>query len=151
MAHAGNDNVLMLPGGGNAIWRGVMGEHSHHSKHTLPTTQEKILHMDITRWSIAKSECMKKLYTVSKIKTKSWLWLRSWTFIAKFRLKLKKIGKTTRWFRLDLNQILYSYTVEVTNRFKGLDLINRVPEEVWMEVHDVLQESGIKTITKKKK
>ena len=64
---------------------------------------------------------------------------------------MKKIGKTTRWFRLDLNQILYSYTVEVTNRFKGLDLINRVPEEVWMEVHDVLQEAGIKTITKKKK
>ena len=151
MAHAGNDNVLMLPGGENAIWRGMMGEHSNHSKYTLPTTQEKILHMDITRWSIVKSECMEKLYTVSKIKTRSWLWLRSWTFIAKFRLKLKKIGKTTRWFRLDLNQILYSYTVEVTNRFKGLDLINRVPEEVWMEVHDVLQEAGIKTITKKKK
>ena len=56
--------------------------------------------------------------------------------IAKFRLKLKKVGKTTRPFSYDLNQIPYDYTVEVTNRFKGLDLIDRVPEEPWMEVHD---------------
>ena len=55
--------------------------------------------------------------------------------IAKFRLKLKKVERTTRLFRYDLNQILYDYTVEVTNRFKGLDLIDRVPEELWMEVH----------------
>ena len=55
--------------------------------------------------------------------------------IAKFRLKLKKAGKTTRPFRYDLNQIPYNYTVEVRNRFKGLDLIDRVPEELWMEVH----------------
>ena len=54
--------------------------------------------------------------------------------IAKFRLKLKKVGKNTRLFRYDLNQILYDYTVEMTNRFKGLDLINRIPEELWMEV-----------------
>ena len=72
-------------------------------------------------------------------------------FIAKFRLKLKKVGKTTRPFRYDLNQIPYDYTVEVTNRFKGLDLIERVPEELWMEVHDILQEGVIKTIPKKKK
>ena len=58
--------------------------------------------------------------------------------IAKFRLKLKKVGKTTRRFRYDLNQIPYNYTVEVTNRFKGLDLIDRVPEELWMEVRDVV-------------
>ena len=58
--------------------------------------------------------------------------------IAKLRLKLKKVGKTTRPFRYDLNQILYDYTVEVTNRFKGLNLIDRVPEEVWMEVHDIV-------------
>jgi len=64
---------------------------------------------------------------------------------------LKKIGKTTRPFRNDLNQIPYDYTVEVTNRFKGLDLIERVPEELWMEVHDILQEGVIKTIPKKKK
>ena len=69
--------------------------------------------------------------------------------IAKFRLKMKKAGKTTRSFRYDLNQILYNYTVEVTNRFKGLDLIDRVPEELWMEVHNIVQETGIKTIPKK--
>ena len=72
-------------------------------------------------------------------------------FIAKFRLKLKKVGKTTRPFRCDLNQIPYSYTVEVRNRFKGFDLIDRVPEDLWMEVHDIVQQAGIKTIPKKKK
>ena len=71
--------------------------------------------------------------------------------IAKFRLKLKKVGKTTRPFRYDLNQIPYDYTVEVKNRFKGLDLIHRVPDELWMEVRDIVQETGIKTIPKKKK
>ena len=71
--------------------------------------------------------------------------------IAKFRLKLKKIGKTTRPFRYDQNQTPYDYTVEVTNRFKGLDLIDRVPEELWREVRDTVQEAGIKTIPKKKK
>ena len=64
---------------------------------------------------------------------------------------MKKIGKTTRPFRYDLNQIPYDYTVEVRNRFKGLDLINRVPEKLWMEVRDIGQETGIKTIPKKKK
>ena len=58
--------------------------------------------------------------------------------IAKFKLKLKKVGKTTRPFRYDLNQIPYNYTVEVRNRFKGLDLIDRVPEELWTEVHDIV-------------
>ena len=71
--------------------------------------------------------------------------------IAKFRLKLKKVEKTTRPFRYDLNQIPYDYTVEVRNRFKGLDLIDRVPDELWMEVRDIVQEIGIKTIPKKKK
>src|SRR5574341_1275006 len=71
--------------------------------------------------------------------------------IAKFRLKLKKVGKTTRPFRYDLNQIPYDYTVEVRNRFKGLDLIDRVLDEIWMEVHNIVQETGIKTIPKKKK
>ena len=70
---------------------------------------------------------------------------------ARFILKLKKVGKTTRPFRYDLNQIPYSYTVEVTNRFKGLDLVDRLPEEQWMEVCDIVQESVIKTIPKKKK
>ena len=68
--------------------------------------------------------------------------------IAKFRLKLKKVGKTTRPFRYDLNQIPYNHTVEVRNGFKGLDLIDRVPEELWMEVCDTVQEAEIKTITK---
>ena len=71
--------------------------------------------------------------------------------IAKFSLKLKKVGKTTRPFRYDLNQISYDYTVEVTNRFKGLDLIDRVPEELWTEVHDIAQQAVTKTIPKKKK
>ena len=71
--------------------------------------------------------------------------------IAKFRLKLKKVGKTTRPFRYDIIQIPYNYTVELINIFKGLDLIDRVPEELWMEVHDIVQEVVIKTIPKKKK
>ena len=64
---------------------------------------------------------------------------------------MKKVGKTTRPFRYDLNQIPYDYTVKVTNRLKGLDLIERVPEELWMEVCDTVQEVGIKTIPKGKK
>ena len=72
-------------------------------------------------------------------------------FIAKFRLKLKKVGKTTRPSRYDLNQILYDYTVEVMNRFKVLDLIDRVPEELRTEVCDIVQKTVIKTIPKKKK
>ena len=71
--------------------------------------------------------------------------------IAKFRLKLKKVGKTTRPFRHDLNQFPYDYTVEVTNRLKGLDLIDRVPEELCTEVHDIVQVAVIKTIPKKNK
>ena len=66
-------------------------------------------------------------------------------------LKLKKVGKTTRPFRYDLNQIPYDYTVEVTNRFKGFDLIDRVPDELWTKVHDVVQEAVIKTISEKYK
>ena len=64
---------------------------------------------------------------------------------------MKKVGKTTRSSRYDLNQIPYNYTVEVRNRFKGLDLIDRVPDKLWMEVRDIVQETGIKTILKKKK
>ena len=66
--------------------------------------------------------------------------------ITRFRLKLKKVGKTVRPFRYDLNQIPYDYTVEERNRFKGLDLIDRMPDELWNEVHDIVQETGIKTI-----
>ena len=82
-----------------------------------------------TRWSILKSDC----------------------FIAKFRLKFKKVGKTTRPLRYDLNQVRYDYIVELTNRFKGLDLVDRVPEELWTEVCNIVQEAVIETIPKKKK
>ena len=68
-----------------------------------------------------------------------------------FRLKLKKVGKTTRPFRYELKQIPYGYTVEVRNRFKGLDLTERVPDELWTEFHDIVQETGIKTIPMEKK
>jgi len=108
-----------------------------HSKHPLPM-QETTLHMDITRWPILKSDWlyslwpkMQKLRTVSKNKTGSWLWLRPWTPFCKFRLKLKNIGKTTRPFRYDLNRIPYDYTVEVTNRFKGLELIECLKNYEW--------------------
>ena len=70
--------------------------------------------------------------------------------IAKFRLEFKKVEKTTRPFKYDLNKIAYDYTVEVTNRFKGLYLTDRVPEELGMEVHDIVQEAVTKTISKKK-
>ena len=70
--------------------------------------------------------------------------------IAKFRQKLKKVEKTTRPFRYDLNQIPYDYTVEVRHRFKGLDLIDKVPDELWTEVHDIVQEAVIRTIPKKR-
>ena len=94
---------------------------------------------------------MEKLYTASKNKSGADCGSDHELLIAKFRLKLKKVGKTTRPFRYDLNQTPYAYTVEVTNRFKGLDLIDRVPDELWMEVHDIVLETGIKTIPKKKK
>ena len=71
-------------------------------------------------------------------------------FIVKFRLKLKKVEKTTRPFRYDLNQIPYDYTVEVRNRFKGLDLIDRVPDELWIEVRDIVQETGVRPSLRKR-
>ena len=94
---------------------------------------------------------MEKLYTVSKTRLGANFGSDHELLIAKFRLKLKKVGKTTRPFRYDLSQIPYDYTVEVTNRFKGLDLIERMHEELWMEVCDIVQGAGIKTIPKKKK
>ena len=92
---------------------------------------------------------MEKLYTVSKNKTGSGCGSDHELLIAKFRLNLKKVGKTTRPFRYDLNQIPYDYTVVVRNRFKGLDLIERMPDEVWTEVCGIVQETGIKTFPKK--
>ena len=94
---------------------------------------------------------MEKFYTGSKIRPGADCGSDNESLIAKIRLKLKKVGETTRPFRYDLNQIPYDYTVEVTNRFEGLDAIDRVSEELWTEVHDIVQEAVIKTIPKKKK
>ena len=94
---------------------------------------------------------MEKPYTVSKTTQGVDCGSDHELLIAKFRLKLKKVGETTGLFRFDLNQIPYNSTVEVTNRFKGLDLIDRVPEELRTEVHDIVQEAVIKAIPKKKK
>ena len=82
---------------------------------------------------------MEKLYTVSKNKTWNDCGSDHQVLIENFRLKLNKVGKTTRPFKYDLNQISYDYTVEVMNRFKGLDLVNKVPEELWTEVHNIVQ------------
>ena len=81
---------------------------------------------------------MEKLYTINKTRLGADCGSGRQLLIAKFRLKLKKVGKIARPFRYDLNQISYNYTVEVRNRFKGLDLIDRVPDELWMEVHDIV-------------
>ena len=94
---------------------------------------------------------MGKLYTVSKNKTGGNCGSNNQLLIAKFKLKVKKIGKTSRPFRYDINQIPYDYTVEVTNRFKGLDLIDRVPEELLTEVYNIVQEVVTKITPKKKK
>ena len=94
---------------------------------------------------------MEKLYSVAKTRPGPDCGSDHELLIAKFRLKLKKVRKTTRPFRYDLNQIPYGYTVEVRNTFKELDLIDRVPDELWTEVRDTVQEAVIKTIAKKKK
>ena len=109
-------------------------EFTGHSSHPLPTKREKTLHMDITRWSIRKSDyyilCSQR-WRSSMHSTKTRLGADCGSdhehLIAKFRLKLNKMGKTTRQFRYDLNKITYDYTVEVTNRFKRLDMTDRVP------------------------
>ena len=94
---------------------------------------------------------MEKLYTVNKSKTRSECASDHELLATKFRLKLKKVGKMIRPFKYDLNQIPNDYTAEVRNRFKGLDLIDRVPDELWAEVCNIVQETGTKTIPKKKK
>ena len=94
---------------------------------------------------------MEKLYRVSKKRLGADCGSDNELLIAKFRLKLKKVGKITRQFIYDLNQIPYDYTVEVMKRFKGLDLVDRIPGELWKEVHNIIQEAVTKTIPKKKK
>ena len=110
--------------------RVLPSECTGHSKHSLPTTQEQTLHMDITRWSTSKSDWLfslqsnlEKRYTVTKTRPGADCGSDHELLFDKFRFKLKKVGKNTRPFRFDLNQIPYDYTVEVRNRFKGLDLI----------------------------
>ena len=128
-----------------------------HSKHPLPTTQERLY-----TWTSPDGQHRNQIdyilcsqrwrSSIQSIKIRPGADCGSdHELIAKFRLKLKKVGKTTRPFRYDINQIPYDYTVEVRNRFKGLDLIDRVPEELRMEVHDTVQEAVIKTVPKKKK
>ena len=94
---------------------------------------------------------MEKLYTVSKTRLGADCGSDHELLITKFRFKLKKVGKSTRSFRYDINPIPYDYSVEVRNRFKGLDLTNRMPDKLWMEVHDIVQETGFKTIPMEKK
>ena len=123
---------------------------------TLFQQHKRRLHMDITRWPTPKSDILcsqrwRSSIQSAKTRPRGDCGSDHELLIAKFRLNLKKVGKTTRKFRYDLNKIPYDYTVEVRNRFKGLDLIDRVPDELWMEVHDILHETGIKTIPKKKK
>ena len=117
-------------------------ERTGHSKCPLPTTQEKTLHMDITRWLTLKSDWLYSLQPKwrtsiqsAKIRPRADYGSDHELLIAKFRLQLKKVGKTTRPFGYDLNKIPYDDSVEVRNRFKGLDLIDRIPDELWMEVH----------------
>ena len=114
--------------------------------------------MDIIRWSIPKlddyipcSQRWRCSIQSAKIRLGADCGSHHELLIAKFRLKLKKVGKTTRPFRYDLNKTPYDYTVEVTNRFKGFNLIDWAPEELWTEVHDIVQDTVIKTIPKKKK
>ena len=94
---------------------------------------------------------MEKQYTISKTGPRADCGSHCELLTVKLRPKLKKVGKTTRPFRYDLNQIPYDYAVELTNRFKGLDLIDRVLEELWTEVYNIVQEAVIKTIPNKKK
>ena len=131
-------------------------EHTGHSKHSLPTTQEK----DFTRGHHQMVNTEIRLIIFFAVKDGEALYSQqkqdqelTVAQIMNFllELKLKKIGKTTRPFRYDQNKIPRDYTVEVTNRFKGLSLADRLPDEQWMEVHDIVQGTGSKTIPKKKK
>ena len=128
-----------------------------HSKHPLPKTQDSTRghhQMVNTRNQIdyvLSSQRWRSSIQSAKTRLGADCGSDHEFLIAKFRLKLQKVGKTTRPFRYDLNQISYDYPVEVRNRFKGLDLIDTVPEELWTEVHDIVQEAVIKTIPRKKK
>ena len=134
-------------------------EWTGHSKNPLPTRQEKTLYMITSSDGqhpnqidyILCSQRWRSSIQSAKTRPGADCGSDHDLLIAKFRLKLKKVGKTTRPFGYDRNQIPYDYTVQVRNRFKGLDLIDRVPDELWTEVHDTVYETGIKTIPMEKK
>ena len=125
--------------------RALPRERTGHSKHTLPTTQERLY-----TWTspdgqhqnqiddILCSQRWRSSIQSAKTRPEADCGLDHELLITKFRLKLKKVEKTTWPFRYDLNQIPYDYTVEVRNRFKGLDWIDRVPDELWMEVRGIV-------------
>ena len=100
-------------------------------------------------WLYSLQPKLVKIYAICQNKTRSWLLLRSWTPYCQIQTSIEESRETTRPFRYDLNQIPYDNTVEVRNRFKGLDLIDKMPVKLWTEVHDIVQEKGIKTISKK--
>ena len=124
-----------------------------HSKHPFTTTQEKTTHGHQGN-QIDYIICSQRWRSSTQSAKTRWgaeCGSDHELVINTFRLKLKKVGKTAKPFRYDLNQIPYDYTAEVRNRFKGLDLIDRVPDELWMEVCDIVQDTGIKTIPIEKK
>ena len=131
-------------------------EHTGHSKHLLPTTQEKTWmspdgqHQNQIDYILCSQRWRSSIQS-PKTRLGADYCSDHELLIAKFSLKLKKEEKTTRPFRSDLNQIPYDCTVEVRNRFNGLDLIDRVLDELWTEVRDIVQEIGIKTIPMEKK
>ena len=127
----------------HAFFPPKLREDTTHGHHQMVNTKIKLIIFCSQRWRSSIQSAKKRLGADCGSGHE--------LLIAKFRLKLKKVGKTTRPFWYDLNQIPYDYTVEVRNRFKGLDLIDRVPHELWTEVRDIVQETGIKTIPKKKK
>ena len=125
-------------------------ERTGHSKHPLSTTQDSTHGKHQTDYILCSRRWRSSIQS-AKTRLEADCGSDHKFLIAKFRHKLKKVQKTTRPFRCDLNQIPYDYTAKVTNIFKGLDLTDRVPEELWTEVCDIVQETVIKTVPKKKK
>ena len=128
-----------------------------HSKHPLPTTQEKTLHVDITRWShqnqidyIFCSPRWRSSVQSGKTRLGADCGSDHELLIDKFRLKLKKVEKTPRPSKYDLNQIPYDYTLEVRNRFKGLDLLDRVPDELWTRFVTLFRRQGSRPSPRKR-
>ena len=132
-------------------------EHTGYSKYPFPTTQRRLYtwtspagqHRNQTDYFLCSQRWRSSIQS-PKTRPGTDCGSDHEPLIAKFRLKLKKVGKTTRLFMYDLNQIHYDYTVEVRNRFKGLDLIDRMPDELWTEVHDIVQEKGLRPCPRKR-